>query len=196
MRLLDIFKMKNSVDSNETKSKVVENNVVNNINDNKKFEGKYSFLNNFKHLSVFTGLSDEEINSYSQEFFEKFKIDLPEDVKEFLKVTNGLFGAGGEYFLSKFNDEVKNINPKIMDIETFDIIRRNEYERMLGDIEEFIILGDDSLSYYVYDIKSKKYQDLSHGSLDVLNEYDEFAKMVEDVLTSNDAFLKGYSYEK
>ena len=109
MRLLDIFKKKNSVDSNETKSKVVENNVVNNINDNKKFEGKYSFLNNFKHLSVFTGLSDEEINSYSQEFFEKFKIDLPEDVKEFLKVTNGLFGAGGEYFLSKFNDEVKNI---------------------------------------------------------------------------------------
>ena len=67
---------------------------------------------------------------------------------------------------------------------------------MLGDIEEFIILGDDSLSYYVYDIKSKKYQDLSHGSLDVLNEYDEFTKMVEDVLTSNDAFLKGNSYEK
>ena len=140
-------------------------------------------MNDFKHLTVFTGLSDDEINSYSQEFLEKFKIDFPEDVKEFLKVTNGLFGAGGEYVLSKFNDEIKNINPRIIDKTTYDIIGRNEDYRMMTDIEDFIILGEDSLSYYVYDIKSKKYQDLSNGTLDVLNEYDDFAKMVEDALT-------------
>ena len=147
MGLFDMFKKKNSVASDENKSETITNNVINNnIENDKKIEGKYNFLNNFKHLTLFTGLSDEEINSYSQEFIEKFKIDLPEDVKEFLKVTNGLFGAGGEYFLSKFNDEIKNINPKIIDKTTYDIIGRNEDYRMMTDIEDFIILGEDSLS--------------------------------------------------
>lgn len=186
MRLFDVFKKKNNVNDKETKVEVVTDNVINNnIENDRKIEGKYNFLNDFKHLTVFTGLSDDEINSYSQEFLGKFKIDFPEDVKEFLKVTNGLFGAGGEYFLSKFNDEIKNINPRIIDKTTYDIIGRNEDYRMMTDIEDFIILGEDSLSYYVYDIKSKKYQDLSNGTLDVQNEYDEFAKMVEDVLTRN-----------
>lgn len=184
MGIFDIFKKKNNVVNSEVKSDVVTDNIISsNIDSNRKIEGKYNFLNDFKHLTVFNGLSDDEINSYSQEFLEKFKIDFPEDVKEFLKVTNGLFGAGGEYFLSKFNDEIKNINPRIIDKTTYDIIGRNEDYRMMTDIEDFIILGEDSLSYYVYDIKSKKYQDLSNGTLDVLNEYDDFAKMVEDALT-------------
>ena len=41
-------------------------------------------MNDFKHLTLFTGLSEDEISSYSQEFVEKFKVDFPEDVKEFL----------------------------------------------------------------------------------------------------------------
>ena len=183
MGLFDMFKKKNSVDNSETKNQSLENTVVNNINIEKSFDGKYSFLNDIKYLTVFTGLSDEEIESYSKEFEKIFKIDFPKDVKEFLKVTNGLFGAGGEYFLSKINDEIKNLNPRIFDKETYDIIGRNEDFRMMTDIEDFIILGEDSLSYYVYDIKSQKYQDISNGTSTVLNEYDEFSKMVEDVLT-------------
>ena len=187
MGLFDMFKKKNSFNNNETKKEYVAKNVINANESDRKIEGKYAFLNDFKHLTLFTGLSDEEINSYSQEFLKTFKIDFPEDVKEFLKVTNGLFGAGGEYFLSKFKDEIKNINPKIFDKTTYDIIGRNEDFRMMTDIEDFIILGEDSLSYYVYNIENKKYQDLSNGTLDVLNEYDEFAKMVEDILTRNNA---------
>lgn len=185
MGLFDMFKKKNNVDNNETKNQTVTNNDINTNESDRKIEGRYSFLNDFKHLTLFTGLSEDEISSYSQEFVEKFKVDFPEDVKEFLKATNGLFGGGGEYFLSKFNDEIKNVNPRIIDKSTYDIIGRNEDYRMMTDIEDFIILGEDSLSYYVYDIKSKKYHDLSNGTLDVMNEYDEFEKMVEDVLTRN-----------
>ena len=74
MGLFDMFKKKNSIANNENKSEAITNNVINNIERDRKIEGRYSFLNDFKHLTVFTGLSDDEINSYSQEFLEKFKM--------------------------------------------------------------------------------------------------------------------------
>lgn len=181
MGLFNMFKKKNSVDNSETKAQMVENTAVNNIGIEKNFEGKYSFLNDIKYLDVYTGLSDEEIDSYSKEFEGTFKIDFPKDVKEFLKVTNGVY-MNGEVFLSKFNDEVGKGNPRIT-CETRDIIVYNVNFREMTDIEDYIIFGKDSLSFYVYDIKSHKYQDISNGTSTVLNEYDEFSKMVEDVLT-------------
>lgn len=179
MGLFNIFKKKNSIDNDET----VTNNYINNIENDRKIEGKYSFLNDIKYKTLYNGLSSRDIDSYSQEFSEIFNINLPEDVKEFLKVTNGIYTSGGTFF-SKFNDDVKEKSPRATR-NTKDIIGFNENYRNMTDIEDYIILGKDSLSYYVYDIKSKKYQDLSNGTLDVMNEYDEFEKMVEDVLTRN-----------
>ncbi len=184
MGLFDMFKKKNSVDNNENKIEAVTNNVINNnIENDRKIEGEYSFLNDIKDKTLYNGLSSSDIDLYSQEFSEAFNINLPEDVKEFLKATNGIY-MNGETFLSKFNDDVKEKSPRATR-NTKDIIGFNENYRDMTDIEDYIILGKDSLSYYVYDIKSKKYQDLSNGTLDVLNEYDEFAQMIKDVLTRN-----------
>ena len=182
MRLFDMFKKKNNIDSNENKVNIITNNDINNnIESNRKIEGRYKFLNDIANKTLYNGLSDSDINSYSQEFSETFNIDLPDDVKDFLKATNGIY-MNGETFFSKFNDDVKEKSPRATR-KTKDIIGFNENYRDMTDIENYIILGKDSLSYYVYDIKSKKYQDISNGTLVILNEYDEFAKMVEDVLT-------------
>lgn len=181
MGLFDMFKKKNSVDNNENKSEAINNNVIN--NNIQKIEGRYSFLNDIEDKTLYNGLSNNDIDSYSREFSETFNIDLPDDVKEFLKATNGIY-MNGETFLSKFNDDVKEKSPRATR-KTKDIIGFNENYREMTDVEDFIILGKDSLSYYVYNIASKKYQDLSNGTLDVLNEYDEFVKMVKDVLARN-----------
>ena len=182
MEIFNIFKKKNNSVNSEVKSDVVTDNIISsNIDSNRKIEGKYSFLNDIKYKTLYNGLSSRDIDSYSQEFSEIFNINLPEEVKEFLKVTNGIYTSGGTFF-TKFNDDVKEKSPRATR-NTKDIIGFNENYRDMTDIEDYIILGKDSLSYYVYDIKSKKYQDLSNGTLDVMNEYDEFEKMVEDALT-------------
>jgi hypothetical protein len=184
MRLFDMFKKKNNLDNNEVKIAAVTNNVIgNSIESNRKIAGRYSFLNDILNIKLYSGLTDDEIEIYSQEFNEAFKIDLPEEVKEFLKTTNGVY-VNGEVFLSKFNGEVEEGNSRITR-KTRDIIGYNENFREMTDIDDYIIFGKDSLSFYVYDIKSQKYQDISNGTSTVLNEYDEFAKMVEDVLTRN-----------
>lgn len=147
-----------------------------------KIKGKYDFLNKIEYLKLFTGLSDKEIKSYSHEFKEKFKIEFPKDIKDFLKVTNGAFGRSGEYFLAKFNNEIQSINPRIMNSKTYDIIERNEEYRMMTDIEDFILLGEDSLSYFVYDIESKKYRIISNGTLDIMKEYNDLCTLIKEVL--------------
>ena len=45
-----------------------------------------------------------------------------------------------------------------------------------------IILGKDSISYFVYDIASEKYQVLTNGTMDVINIFDSLAQMIGEVL--------------
>ncbi len=52
----------------------------------------------------------------------------------------------------------------------------------LTDIEDYIILGKDSISYFVYDIASEKYRILTNGTLDVMNEFNSLAQMIREVL--------------
>ena len=52
----------------------------------------------------------------------------------------------------------------------------------MTDIEDYIILGKDSISYFVYDITSGKYQVISNGTMDVMSEYDSLAQMIGAVL--------------
>ena len=69
-----------------------------------------------------------------------------------------------------------------MNSKTYDIIERNEEYRMMTDIEDFILLGEDSLSYFVYDIESKKYRIISNGTLDIMKEYNGLCTLIKEVL--------------
>ena len=141
---------------------------------------EYSFLSSISDKTLYTGLTVSDIDSYAQEFSETFDVSLPEEVKTFLSVTNGLY-INGVVFFSRFNDNVKEISPRATE-RTRDIIGFNRAYRDMTDIEDYIILGKDSISYFVYGIASGKYQVLSNGTMDMMNEYDSLAQMIEEVL--------------
>ena len=79
---------------------------------------------------------------------------MPENVRDFLRITNGFY-INGKVFFSMINDNVKEISPRATN-RTRDIIGFNRYYRGMTDIEDYIILGKDSISYFVYDIASEK----------------------------------------
>ena len=56
---------------------------------------------------------------------------------------------------------------------------------MLTDIDDYIILGKDNISYFVYDINNKKYYVLSSGCLEIMNEYDELYIMIREIVTGD-----------
>lgn len=111
---------------------------------------------------------------------EAFNVSLPENVRDFLRITNGFY-INGKVFFSMINDNVKEISPRATN-RTRDIIGFNRYYRSMTDIEEYIILGKDSISYFVYDIASEKYRILTNGTLDVMNEFNSLAQMIREVL--------------
>ena len=105
---------------------------------------------------------------------------MPEDVRAFLSVTNGLH-INSIVFFSMINDNVKELSPRATN-RMRDIIGFNRYYRDMTDIEDYIILGKDSISFFVYDIASEKYQVLSNGTLDVMSEYNSLVQMIREAL--------------
>ena len=97
-----------------------------------------------------------------------------------MSVTNGLY-VNGKVFFSRFNDNVKAFSPRATN-RTRDIIDFNRSYRDMTDIEDYIILGKDSISYFVYDTASEKYQVLTNGTMDVINIFDSLAQMIGEVL--------------
>jgi hypothetical protein len=144
-----------------------------------KCMNEYDFLNEFSDKTLYTGLMASEINLYAGEFIEAFNVSLPEDVRTFLRVTNGLY-INGKVLFSMINDNVKELSPRATN-RTRDIIGFNRYYRDITDIEDYIILGKDSISYFVYDIASEKYQVLTNGTLEVMSEYNSLGQMIREV---------------
>ena len=141
---------------------------------------EYGFLKGISDKTLYIGLTASEISLYAGEFKEAFNVSLPENVRDFLRITNGFY-INGKVFFSMINDNVKEISPRATN-RTRDIIGFNRYYRGMTDIEDYIILGKDSISYFVYDIASEKYRILTNGTLDVMNEFNSLAQMIREVL--------------
>ena len=155
-----------SVDVIEEKSDVLEKIEVT--------DERYIFLNDIDNLKFYSGLDNSEIEKLKEKSIEKLNIDIPEEYKEFLKISNGVTSDNGAKFYSKFDLKKRG---------RYDIVDINYDYRELTDIEDFIKLGNDDISYFVYDINTSKYQVLSDGTLDVLNEYNHFYELLKAVLT-------------
>ncbi len=147
---------------------------------NKK--SKYDFLNKIEGVTLYTGLSNDEINELDKLSKEHINFELTDDIKLFFSVTNGLYFDNGTTFYSKFNSEIKDECQGI-ELGSIDIVKHNEEYRELTDIDEFFILGEDSISYFVYNYSNNKYCVLSNGVLDIMNEYETLDVMVKEILT-------------
>ena len=170
---------KDSIDAVDESSAVLEKNEVTDDSSDvlEKIEvtdERYTFLNDIDNLKFYSGLDNSEIEKLKEKSIEKLNIDIPEEYKEFLKISNGVTSDNGAKFYSKFDLKKRG---------RYDIVDINYDYRELTDIEDFIKLGNDDISYFVYDINTSKYQVLSDGTLDVLNEYNHFYELLKAVLT-------------
>lgn len=149
---------------------------------NKKSEVNYDFLYKIEGVTLHTALSNDEVNELAKECKEKINFELPGDIKSFFLMTNGLYFNNGTRFFSKYNEEIKEKHPRLS-MKSIDVVRYNEDYRVYTDIDEFFILGKDSISYFVYNYSNSKYCVLDNGALDVMNEYECFDIMLKDILT-------------
>lgn len=149
----------------------------------KKNVFKYDFIDDIKDAVMFIGLNDDEVKQYQADFIDKFGISLPDEVGEFLKITNGIYKSDMHLF-SKFKEEMLESFPRLKS-KNIDIIEFNDNYRMLTDIDDYIILGKDNISYFVYDINNKKHYVLSSGCLEIMNEYDELYIMIKEIVTGD-----------
>ena len=140
---------------------------------------KYEYLNDMDYMVLYPGLTDQEIDKYYNKFYKKLGYELPEEYKEFLSYTNGL-SYDDRHFYPYFKNEIHNNR---YSEEFFDLININNYYKNMLLNDGKIILGNDSISFYIYDVNKKKYCILDNGpSLTLDSEYDTFYDMLREAL--------------
>ena len=134
-----------------------------------------TFLNTHTSDIILSPLSDVEINMTENSFEELIGDKLPEEYLSFLKESNG-FAVNGLHIFGSYDEEYLKQFPRR---KSYDIIRFNVRFRDLTDISDYIMLGKSSLDYVVYDSSAeKKYQILTSGTMDIIDEYDSFIELL------------------
>lgn len=105
------------------------------------------------------GASEEEIQRFIEEIKLELKVDLPSDYVKILEVVNGiefngfiLYGIDQQILTKKQNQTINGL------IEYNKIWYENEWQN------KYIFLGESNISWYVYDLESKKYLELDNPS--------------------------------
>lgn len=122
----------------------------------------------------------KEIQIFTDEVKKKFGFDLPEEYIDLLKVINGyefngfiIYGVD-ERLLEKKPDE--HINGFI---ELSEIWYENEHQK------QYIFIGEDNISWYVYDFVSKKYVIVDKPGGDEMEYFDRFDEIIAKLLTDS-----------
>lgn len=122
------------------------------------------------------GISDDEIRVFNLQANMKLKFSFPEEYTNILKVINGfdfngcvLYGIDEEYLISPPNQAG---------------IGAIDSNLVWQDLNEpsYIFLGDENMSWFVYDRVSKSYRMLDKPSATKLEEYFTFEKLFEKIL--------------
>jgi len=124
--------------------------------------------------------TEKEIQLFTDEVKKKFGFDLPEEYIDFLKVMNGyefngfvIYGVD-ERLLEKKPDE--HINGFI---ELSEIL----YE--VEDPKQYIFIGEDNISLYVYDLVRKKYIIIDNPGGGEMEYFDRFDEIITKLLTDS-----------
>lgn len=108
---------------------------------------------------------------------------VPQEYINFLRKYNGFAWNGIEFYST---DQVTD--PET-DYTLNDIVTANETFAEYNDLPEIVLLGRADDDLYVYDIVSKKYEVLDFTGKDVMEEYDSFDALFEEVVGSRMAGL-------
>lgn len=101
---------------------------------------------------------------------ENFGFDEFNDYYNFLSQVNGLSFNG--LYLYGFQPEHPNI----------DLINSNKIWREHNWTKKFLFLGDDEISFYVWNSEEESFQVLDKPGGDVMEEYEKLTEMFEEAL--------------
>ncbi|KAB8126149.1 SMI1/KNR4 family protein [Gracilibacillus oryzae] len=144
-----------------------------------KLEEVKKYLNGFGRETD-APASEKEIQIFTEEVKGKFGFDLPEDYIDLLKVMNGyefngfiIYGIDGRLLEKKPDEHINGF------IELSEIWYENEHQK------QYAIIGEDNISWYVYDLVSKKYVIVDNPGGGEMEYFDRFDEIIAKLLTDS-----------
>ncbi|MDE7297653.1 MAG: SMI1/KNR4 family protein [Lachnospiraceae bacterium] len=123
------------------------------------------------------GISEEEVELFIKEVENELNLALPEDYIKILKVVNGiefngtiLYGVDEPLLKEAPSQHVNGL------IDCNKVWYENEWQK------QYLFLGEGSISWYVYDLGTKKYYELDNPSGEISEEFDNFEQMLDKML--------------
>ena len=124
-----------------------------------------------------SGISEEEAKLFIKEVQDEFNITLPEDYIKILKVVNGIEFNG--FILYGVDEPLLQEVPKRYVnglIDCNKVWYENEWQK------QYLFLGESSMSWYVFDLKTKQYCELDNPSGDVCEKFNNLEQMLDKML--------------
>ncbi|GIO23683.1 YrhA family protein [Oceanobacillus sp. J11TS1] len=128
------------------------------------------------------GAVEKEISDFEKKVLEEFKCKLPEDYKDVLRIINGIEFNG--FILYGIDEEILKDKPN-QQINGFLELNHIWHENV--EQKKYLFLGESNISWYVYDLKSRKFLELDNPSgekIGVFKNFNElFTNLLEDALS-------------
>lgn len=128
------------------------------------------------------GISEEEAEAFIKVVKDELGIALPKEYLKLLRTINGiefngfiLYGVDEPLLKEAPNQHVNGL------IDCNKVWYENEWQK------QYLFLGEGSISWYVYDLKTKKYCELDNPSGEPGEEFEDFEQMMDKML--GDALL-------
>lgn len=123
------------------------------------------------------GISEEEAEAFIKAVKDELGIALPQDYLKILRNINGieyngfiLYGADESLLKEAPGQYVNGL------IDCNKVWYENEWQK------QYLFLGEGSISWYVYDLKTKKYCELDNPSGELSEEFEDFEQMFDKML--------------
>ena len=123
------------------------------------------------------GVSADEEEAFIKAVKDELGITLPEEYLKILRTVNGiefngfiLYGVD-DLLLTEAPD--RHVNGLV---DCNKVWYENEWQK------QYLFLGEGNISWYVYDLKTKKYCELDNPSGELSEEFDDFERMLDKML--------------
>ncbi len=123
------------------------------------------------------GISEEEAGTFIKAVKVELGIALPEEYLKILRTINGieyngfiLYGVDEPLLNEAPNQHINGL------IDCNKVWYENEWQK------QYLFLGEGSISWYVYDLKTKMYYELDNPSGEINEEFHDFERMLDKML--------------
>ncbi len=123
------------------------------------------------------GISGEEAGTFVKAVKDELGIALPEEYLKILRTINGieyngfiLYGVDEPLLNEAPNQHINGL------IDCNKVWYENEWQK------QYLFLGEGSISWYVYDLKTKMYYELDNPSGEISEEFHDFERMLDKML--------------